>query len=111
MQRSDYQNSEKTAIKHIDMEEEPPDYFQSEYTTHILSPMSKRSPHQVSQDYNQSPSYPRKDRTYQTYMGSTVSRVPSLQTDCEVDTGAGCNIIPAPQGSTTVWPGITRPAR
>ena len=32
-QRSDYQNSEKTAIKHIDTKEQPPDYFQSEYTT------------------------------------------------------------------------------
>ena len=32
-QRSDYQNSENTAVKHIDMEEQPPDYFQSEYTT------------------------------------------------------------------------------
>ena len=32
-QRSDYQNNEKTAIKHIYMEEQPPDYFQSEYTT------------------------------------------------------------------------------
>ena len=33
MQRSDYQHSEKTAVKHIDMEEQPPDYFQSEYIT------------------------------------------------------------------------------
>ena len=32
-QRSDYQNSENTAVKHIDTEEQPPDYFQSEYTT------------------------------------------------------------------------------
>ena len=32
-QRLDYQQSEKTAVKHIDMEEQPPDYFQSEYTT------------------------------------------------------------------------------
>ena len=32
-QRPDSQNSEKTAVKHIDSEEQPPDYFQSEYTT------------------------------------------------------------------------------
>ena len=29
----DYQNNEKTAVKHIEAEEQPPDYFQSEYTT------------------------------------------------------------------------------
>ena len=29
----DYQNHEKTAIKHIDTEEQPADYIQSEYTT------------------------------------------------------------------------------
>ena len=59
-QRSDYQNSEKTAIKHIDTEEQPPDYFlqsntltqrNSSQTTfrvstppHTLSPMSKQKP-------------------------------------------------------------------
>ena len=32
-QSSDYQNIEKTAVKHIDMEEQPRDYFQREYTT------------------------------------------------------------------------------
>ena len=32
-QNPDCQNSEKTAIKHIGMEEQPPDKFQSEHTT------------------------------------------------------------------------------
>ena len=32
-QKSDYQINEKTVVKHIDTEEQPPDYFQSEYTT------------------------------------------------------------------------------
>ena len=37
-QNPDYQNREKTTIKHINTEEEPADYIQSEYTTPYYVP-------------------------------------------------------------------------
>ena len=56
-QRSDYQHSEKTAVKHIDTEEQPTDYFQSEYTI----------PYFITneQDYSQNSPYP--GQGYRTY--------------------------------------------
>ena len=59
-QRSDYQNNDKTAVKHINMEEQPPDYFQSEYTTpYYVTNRASKSPHRMPQDYNQSPPHSR----------------------------------------------------
>ena len=59
-QNPDCQNSEKTAIKHIDTEEQPPDYFQSKYTTHYyVTNKQAKAHHQMPQDYNQSTPHPR----------------------------------------------------
>ena len=43
-QRSDYQNSEKTAVKHIDMEEQPETTFRVSTPPHISSQMNKPKP-------------------------------------------------------------------
>ena len=43
--------------KHIDTEEQPQTTSRVSRPPHTLSPISKQKPHQVSQDYNQSPSY------------------------------------------------------
>ena len=93
---TDYQNNEKTAVKHIETEEQPPDYFQSEYTT----------PYYVTNEQVKAPIKCLKTTTRVHYIQgkdtehirplwvaqSQGSRI--LQTDCEVDTGAGCNILP-----------------
>ena len=40
-QNPENQDSDKTEVKHIDMEEQSPDYAQSEYTTLTISQMTK----------------------------------------------------------------------
>ena len=72
-QRSDYQNSEKTAIKHIDMEEQPPDYFQSEYTTpYFVTNEQAKAPIKCLKTTTRVHHIQGKDTTYQTPVGSTV---------------------------------------
>ena len=80
MQRSDYQNSEKTAIKHIDTEEQPPDYFQSEYTTpYFITNEQAKAPVKCLKTTAKVHKYPKQGhRTHETTMGSTAQRIPSL---------------------------------
>ena len=48
-QRLYHQQSDKTAVKHIDTEEQPPDYFQSEYTTpYFITNEQAKAPISVS---------------------------------------------------------------
>ena len=46
-QNPENQNSDKTEVKHIDMEEQSPDYTQSEYTTRTTSQVTKQK-HQLN---------------------------------------------------------------
>ena len=90
------QDSDKTEVKHIDTEEQSPDYTQSEYTT----------PYYLTNDQVKASVKCLKTTAKVHYMQnkdtehirplcvahSQGSQV--FQTDCEVDTGAGCNILP-----------------
>ena len=96
-QRSDYQNSEKTAIKHIDMEEQPPDYFQSEYTTpYFVTNEQAKAPIKCLKTTTRVHHIQNKDTEHIRPLWVAQSKGSQVfQTDCEVDTGAGCNILPA----------------
>ena len=95
-QNPDNQYSDKTEVKHIDTEEQSPDYTQSEYTTpyYLTNDQVKASVKclkttaKVHYMHNRDTEHIRPLWVAQS-QGSQVS-----QTDCEVDTGAGCNILP-----------------
>ena len=88
--------SSKTEVNHIDTEEQSPDYTQSEYTTpyYLTNDQAKASVKclkttaKVHHMHNRDTEHIRPLWVAQS-QGSQVS-----QTDCEVDTGAGCNILP-----------------
>ena len=94
---TDYQNHEKTAIKHINTEEPPADYTQSEYTTpyYITNEQAKaavkclKTTARVHHIQDKDTEHIRPLWVAQS-KGSQI-----LQTGCEVETGAGCNILPA----------------
>ena len=96
-QRSDYQNSEKTAVKHIDTEEQPPDYFQSEYTTpYFITNEQAKAPVKCLKTTARVHHIQDRDTEHIRPLWVSQSRGSQVfQTDCEVDTGAGCNILPA----------------
>ena len=87
----------KTEVNHIDTEEQSPDYAQSEYTTpyYITNDQAKASikclktTAKIHHMHNTDTEHIRPLWVAQS-QGSQV-----YQTDCEVDTGAGCNILPA----------------
>ena len=88
--------SDKTEVKHIDMEEESQDYPQSEYTTpfYVTNDQVKASVkclktttkihHMKNNDIEHI-----KPRWVAQSRNSKIH-----QADCEVDTGAGSNILP-----------------
>ena len=94
-QNPDNQYSDKTEVKHIDTEEQSPDYGHSEYTTpyYLTNDQVKASVKclkttvKVHHMHNGDTEHIRPLWIAQS-QGSQVS-----QTDCEVDTGAGCNIL------------------
>ena len=96
-QRSDYQNNEKTAIKHIDTEEQPPDYFQSEYTTpYFITNEQAKAPIKCLKTTARVHHIQDRDTEHIRPLWVAQSRGSQVfQTDCEVNTGAGCNILPA----------------
>ena len=96
-QRSDYQNNEKTAIKHIDMEEQPPDHFQSKYTTpYFITNDQAKAPVKCLKTTARVHHIQNKDTEHIRPLWVAQSRGSQVfQTDCEVNTGAGCNILPA----------------
>ena len=73
------QDSDKTEVKHIDTEEQSPDYTQSEYTTpYYLTNDQVKASVKLSQDYSQSTLHAQQGhRAHQTIVGSSVSMVPS----------------------------------
>ena len=95
-QNLENQDSDKTEVKHIDMEEQSPDYAQSEYTTsyYLTNDQPKASGKcfktiaKVHYMHNKDTEHIRPLWVAQS-QGSQI-----LQTDCEVSTGAGCNILP-----------------
>ena len=96
-QGSDYQNNEKTAVKHIDTEEQPPDYFQSEYTTpYYVTNEQAKAPIKCLKTTTRVHHIQGKDTEHIRPLWVAQSQGSQiLQTDCEVNTGAGCNILPA----------------
>ena len=96
-QKLNYQQSDKTAVKHIDTEEQPPDYFQSEYTTpYFITNEQAKAPIKCLKTTAKVHHIQDKDTEHIRPLWVSQSRgAPVLQTNCEVDTGAGCNILPA----------------
>ena len=95
-QNLDNQYSDKTEVKHIDMEEQSPDYVQSEYRTpyYLTNDQVKASVKCFKTTVKVHHMHKRDTEHIRPLwvahsQGSQVS-----QTDCEVDTGAGCNILP-----------------
>ena len=89
-------HSDKTAVKHIDTEEQPPDYFQSEYTTpYFITNEQARAPIKCLKTTAKVHHIQDKDTEHIRPLWVSQSRGPPVsQTNCEVDTGAGCNILP-----------------
>ena len=93
----DYLNHDKTAIKHIDIKEQLADYSQSVHTTpyYVRNEKAKatikclKTTAKVHHIQDKDTEHIRPMWIAQS-QGSQV-----LQTDCEVNTGAGCNILPA----------------
>ena len=95
-QNPDNQDTDKTEVKHIDTEEQSPDYTQSEYTTpyYLTNDQVKVSVkclkatakvHYVSS----------KDTEHIRPLWVAQSQGSQVfQTDYEVNTRAGCNILP-----------------
>ena len=79
-QNPDNQYSDKTEVKHIDMEEQSPDYAQSEYTTpyYLTKDQAKASVKCFKTTARVHHMRMRRQRTHQTAVGSSVLRVPSL---------------------------------
>ena len=92
-----HQQSDKTAVKHIDMEEQPPDYFQSEYTTpYFITNEQAKAPIKCLKTTAKVHHIQDRDTEHIRPLWVAQSKgAPVLQTSCEVDTGAGCNILPA----------------
>ena len=92
----DDQYSDRTEVKHIDTKEQSPDNAQSEYMTpyYLANDQVKASVKylkttaKVHHMHNRDTEHTRPLWIVQS-RGFQVS-----QTDCEVDTGAGCNILP-----------------
>ena len=78
------------------MEEQSLDYAQSEYITpYYLTNDPSKSISQVSPDYSQVHHMHNRDTEHIRSLWVAQSQESQVsQTDCEVDTGAGCNILP-----------------
>ena len=90
-------NSEKTAVKHIDSEEQPQDYFQSEYITpYFITNEQVKAPIKCLKTTARVHHIQDRDTEHIRPLWVAQSRgFQVFQTNCEVDTGAGCNILPA----------------
>ena len=68
-----HQQSDKTAVKHIDTEEQPQTTSEWVHNPILHHKQASKSPNKVPQDYSQSPSYPGQGyRAHQTPVGSAV---------------------------------------
>ena len=88
--------SDKTEVKHIDIEEESQDYPQSEYTTpfYDTNDQTKVSV-KCLKTTTQLHYMKNRDNEHIRPLWVAQSEDSKIhQTDCKVDTGAGCNIIP-----------------
>ena len=92
-----HQQSDKTAVKHIDTEEQPPDYFQSEYTTpYFITNEQAKAPIKCLKTTAKVHHIQDRDTEHIRPLWVAQSKgAQVLQTNCEVDTGADCNILPA----------------
>ena len=92
------QNSEsdKTEVKHIGTEEESQDCPQSEYTTPFYDTNDQTTASVKCLKTTTKLHYMKnKDNEHIRPLWVAQSRDSRIhQTDCEVDTGAGCNILP-----------------
>ena len=95
-QSSDNQYSVKTEVKHIDMEEQSLDYTQSEYTTpyYLTNVQAKVSVKCLQTTANVHYMHNKDTEHIRPLLVAQSQGSQVFQTDCEVDTGAGCNILP-----------------
>ena len=84
-------------IKHIDTEEQPPDYLQSEHTTpYFITNEQAKTPIKCLKTTAKVHHIQNKDIEHIRLLWVAQLRGSQVfQTDCEVDTGAGCNILAA----------------
>ena len=92
----EHDNSDKTEVKHIDTEEQSPDYMQSEYTTpyYLTNDQAKASVKCLKTRARVHYMHKRDTKHIRPMWVAKSQEFPALQTDCKVDTGAGCNILP-----------------
>ena len=92
------QNTEndKTEVKHIDTEEESQDCPQSEYTTpfYTTNDQAKASVKCLKTTTKLQYMKNRDNEHIRPLWVAQSENSKIHQTDCEVDTGAGCNILP-----------------
>ena len=88
--------SDKTEVKHIDMEEESQDCPQSEYTSLFYDTNDQTKASVKCLKTTTKLKYMKhKENEHITPLWVAQSEDSKIhQTDCEVDTGAGCNILP-----------------
>ena len=79
------------------MEEQPPDYFESEYTTpYFFTNEQVKAPVKYLNTTARVHHIQDRDMEHIRPLWVSQSRGSQVfQTDCEVNTGAGCNILPA----------------
>ena len=100
-QSSDYKNNDKTTVNHTETEEQATDYSQSEYTTpYYLTDEQEKASVNCLKTTARVHHIKNKDTDHIRLLWVAQSQgTQILQTDCEVNTGAGCNIIPAHKAS------------
>ena len=92
----DNQESDKTQVKHMDTEEESQDLTQSEYTTpfYVTNDQAK-APVKCLKTTARVHYIQNKDTEHIRPLWVAQSKTSKIQqTECEVDTGAGCNVLP-----------------
>ena len=87
--------NDKTEVKHIDMEEEPQDCPQSQYTSFYITNDQVKASVKCLKTTTKVHHMRNKDNEHIRPLWVAQSRnSPIHQTDCKVDTGTGCNILP-----------------
>ena len=90
------QDSDKTEVKHIDTEEQSSDYAQSEYTTpyYLTNDQAKASVKCLKTTAKVHYMHNKDTEHIRPLWVAQSQGFQALQTDCEVNTGAGCNVLP-----------------
>ena len=95
-QNAENQDSDKTEVKHIDTEEQSPEYAQSEYTTpyYLTNDQVKASVKCVKATAKVHYMHNKDTEHIRPLWVAQSQGFQVLQTEYEVDPGDGCNILP-----------------